>query len=74
MRHLVMIYLPISATLTAGSIGVLVFYRIDKSTHEANLEKLHTLARALLERESLDGEEIARLLRVPPLQGAPTPA
>src|SRR6266702_3635273 len=39
---------------------------------EANLEKLHTLARALLERESLDGEEIARLLRVPPLQGAPT--
>jgi cell division protease FtsH len=41
---------------------------------ESNLEKLHTLARALLERESLDGEEIARLLRVPPLQGAPTPA
>ncbi len=41
---------------------------------EANLEKLHTLARALLERESLDGEEIARLLRVPPLQGAPAPA
>ncbi len=41
---------------------------------EENLEKLHTLARALLERESLDGEEIARLLRVPPLQGAPTPA
>jgi len=40
---------------------------------EANLEKLHTLARALLERESLDGEEIGRLLRVPPLQGAPTP-
>jgi len=41
---------------------------------ETNLEKLHTLARALLERESLDGEEIGRLLRVPPLQGAPTPA
>ena len=37
---------------------------------ETNLEKLHTLARALLERESLDGEEIARLLRVPPLTGA----
>jgi len=41
---------------------------------EANLEKLHTLARALLERESLDGEEIARLLRVPPLQEAQAPA
>jgi cell division protease FtsH len=28
-----------------------------------NLEKLHALARALLERESLDGEEVARILR-----------
>jgi cell division protease FtsH len=41
---------------------------------EANLAKLHSLAQALLERESLDGEEIARILRVPPLQEAPTPA
>jgi cell division protease FtsH len=41
---------------------------------ETNLEKLHVLARALLERESLDGEEIARLLRVPPLQEAQAPA
>ena len=40
---------------------------------ETNLEKLHTLARALLERESLDGAEIARLLRVPPLTGAAGP-
>jgi cell division protease FtsH len=40
---------------------------------EANLEKLHTLAKALLERESLDGEQIRRLLSVAPLQGAPTP-
>ena len=30
---------------------------------EENIEKLHALARALLERESLDGEEIARILR-----------
>ncbi len=41
---------------------------------EANLTKLHALAQALLERESLDGEEIARIIRVPPLQEAPTPA
>ncbi len=42
---------------------------------EENLEKLHSLARALLERESLDGEEIARILRGrPTLQGAPAPA
>src|SRR5712692_5857278 len=30
---------------------------------EENLEKLHALARALLERESLDGEEVSRILR-----------
>ena len=41
---------------------------------ETNLEKLHALARALLERESLDGEEIARILRAPPLHEAPSPA
>jgi len=41
---------------------------------DSNLVKLHALAQALLERESLDGEEIARILRVPPLQEAPTPA
>ncbi|MGH7354739.1 MAG: ATP-dependent zinc metalloprotease FtsH [Candidatus Rokuibacteriota bacterium] len=41
---------------------------------EENLEKLHTLARALLERESLDGEEIARILRARPYTEAPAPA
>jgi cell division protease FtsH len=40
---------------------------------QANLEKLHTLARALLERETLDGEEIARILRARPFQEAPAP-
>ncbi|MFQ5828709.1 MAG: ATP-dependent zinc metalloprotease FtsH [Candidatus Methylomirabilia bacterium] len=42
---------------------------------EENLEKLHALARALLERESLDGEEIARIIRArPTLTEAATPA
>jgi cell division protease FtsH len=41
---------------------------------EENLERLHALARALLERESLDGEEIARILRASTLHGAPAPA
>jgi cell division protease FtsH len=36
---------------------------------EENLEKLHALALALLERESLDGEEVARILRA----GSPSP-
>jgi cell division protease FtsH len=35
---------------------------------EANIDNLHALARALLERESLDGEEIARILHARPFQ------
>src|SRR6266849_2017824 len=41
---------------------------------EENIEKLHALARALLERETLDGEEIARILRTRPFQEAGAPA
>jgi len=41
---------------------------------ETNLEKLHALARALLERETLDGEEINRILITRPFQEAPAPA
>ncbi len=41
---------------------------------ESNVEKLHLLARALLERETLDGEEINRVLLPRPFQEAPTPA
>ncbi len=41
---------------------------------EENLEKLHTLARALLERESLDGEEVSRILRAGTPLSAPAPA
>ena len=45
-----------------------------KQILEENIEKLHALARALLERESLDSEEIARILRAQPFSGAPAPA
>ncbi|MBI3624761.1 MAG: ATP-dependent metallopeptidase FtsH/Yme1/Tma family protein [Candidatus Rokubacteria bacterium] len=41
---------------------------------EENLERLHALARALLERESLDGEEVSRILRASTFQGAPATA
>ena len=37
---------------------------------EDNIEKLHALARALLERESLDSEEIASILRARPFSPA----
>jgi cell division protease FtsH len=45
-----------------------------KQLLDANLEKLHALARALLERETLDGEEIHRILATRPFQEAPAPA
>jgi GPH family glycoside/pentoside/hexuronide:cation symporter len=40
MRHLVLLYLPTYAALAGASIAVLVFYRIDRRTHEHNLERL----------------------------------
>ncbi len=43
MRHMQLLYLPFSTGMKALSIFVLIFYRIDKHTHENNLA---TLARA----------------------------
>ncbi|HSL47920.1 MAG TPA: ATP-dependent zinc metalloprotease FtsH [Candidatus Deferrimicrobiaceae bacterium] len=65
-----------TAVLIDSEIKRIVVESATRARHmiETNLEKLHALARALLERESLDGEEIARILRVPPLQEAPSPA
>jgi cell division protease FtsH len=65
-----------TAVLIDSEIKRIVVESAARARHmiETNLEKLHALARALLERESLDGEEIARILRVPPLQEAPSPA
>ncbi len=65
-----------TAVLIDSEIKRIVVEAANRAKHmiEANLEKLHALARALLERESLDGEEIARILRVPPMHEAPSPA
>ena len=65
-----------TAVLIDSEIKRIVVESATRARHmiESNLEKLHALARALLERESLDGEEIARILRVPPLHEAPSPA
>jgi Na+/melibiose symporter-like transporter len=40
MRELALLQLPIGAVLNFIAIGVLIFYRIDRGTHEANLEAL----------------------------------
>jgi cell division protease FtsH len=65
-----------TAVLIDSEIKRIVVECATRARHmiESNLEKLHALARALLERESLDGEEIARILRVPPFHEAPSPA
>ncbi|MCC7268146.1 MAG: MFS transporter, partial [Caulobacteraceae bacterium] len=53
MRDLAIVYLPISFTLTALAIGVLVFYRIDEATHRRNLENLQDAA-ATIEETSME--------------------
>jgi GPH family glycoside/pentoside/hexuronide:cation symporter len=44
MRHLALISLPAGAILNLVSLALLGFYRIDKSSHEANLEALRLAA------------------------------
>ena len=48
MRELAVISLPVGAILNLIAVGVLAFYRIDRGSHEANLEALR-LAAALTE-------------------------
>jgi cell division protease FtsH len=69
-------YSEATALLIDSEIKRLVFEAAVRAKQilEENLEKLHALARALLERESLDGEEIARILRTRPFQEAAAPA
>jgi Na+/melibiose symporter-like transporter len=43
MRHLVLLYLPTYASLVIASVVVLVFYRIDRRTHEHNLQRLQEM-------------------------------
>jgi Na+/melibiose symporter-like transporter len=54
MRELVVLFLPGYAILVALSIFVLIFYRIDRKTHEHNLEKLREAA--ALADVALEGE------------------
>jgi len=44
MRHLALLFLPGYAILVSLSIVVLIFYRIDRHTHERNLEQLREAA------------------------------
>lgn len=44
MRQLALVFLPISAGMTALAVGVLAFYRIDQASHERNLATLRATA------------------------------
>jgi len=65
-----------TALLIDGEIKRIVLEAASRAKQilQENIEKLHALARALLERETLDGEEIARILRTRPFQEAGAPA
>jgi cell division protease FtsH len=54
-----------TAVLIDSEIKRIVIECATRARHmiETNLEKLHALARALLERESLDGEEIYQIIQ-----------
>ena len=55
MRHMALLFLPGYAILVTISIVVLIFYRIDRSAHERNLEQLReaaALAEAALTSEA----------------------
>lgn len=44
VAHLAVLFLPTYSLLVACSVGVLVFYRIDRATHERNLEQMRQAA------------------------------
>ncbi|MFI4934021.1 MAG: MFS transporter [Caulobacterales bacterium] len=58
MAHLVVMFLPTYAILVSIGVAVLLFYRIDRNTHEHNLETIResaALAATVLESEAQAG-------------------
>jgi len=44
LRHLGLVFVPIVTTFSAIAIAVLMFYDIDRSTHQKNIERLESAA------------------------------
>ena len=64
LRHLVLIYVPISIGCSAVALTVLTFYKIDRASHLQNLERLRDAA-ALAELSNVEAAEgVAPLTRV----------
>jgi GPH family glycoside/pentoside/hexuronide:cation symporter len=60
LDHLGMVYVPISATCSAISIGVLMFYDVDRSTHQQNLERLGNVEETLVPENDLPERAVNR--------------
>jgi glycoside/pentoside/hexuronide:cation symporter, GPH family len=58
LRHLGMLFVPTVAIFSAISIAVLMFYDIDRSTHERNIERLESA------NKPDSGESVAASARV----------
>ncbi|HKM99563.1 MAG TPA: MFS transporter [Candidatus Binataceae bacterium] len=54
LRHLVLLYVPISASCSLISIGVLLFYRIDRNVHQQNVDRLNDRVAAAEVAESAE--------------------
>jgi Na+/melibiose symporter-like transporter len=55
MRHLVLLYLPTTVVLNLLAISALGLYRIDRRTHENNLESLRAAAATALDVHGVEG-------------------
>jgi Na+/melibiose symporter-like transporter len=58
VRHLAMLYLPCVVIFNGGSVAVLIFYRLDRATHERNLQRISETA-ALAEEAQIAPERAA---------------
>jgi Na+/melibiose symporter-like transporter len=56
LRHLVLLFVPVSAACSALAIAILGFYRIDRAVHQYNLERLRDAA-ALAEISEAEARE-----------------
>jgi hypothetical protein len=56
LRHLVLVFLPISIGCNAVALAVLTSYKIDRTSHQQNLERLRDAA-ALAELGSVEAAE-----------------
>jgi hypothetical protein len=64
LRHLVLVFLPISVGCNAIALAVLTSYKIDRASHQQNLQRLRDAA-ALAELGNVDAAEgVSPLTRV----------